>query len=142
MNILSSRLKATRKAKHMTQRELATLSGMDQGHISRLENGEKGISMEHLQSLAKALNVSVSYLVDNETKETASNYKTGGTRSAMLADYEAPAGLRDLASDTALIDALKITDEEWKALDSIELHENVSKDGYVQLLITIRAISA
>ncbi len=142
MDRLSTRLKNARKAKGYTQRELADRAGMDQGHISRLENGGKGVSMDHLQALAKALSVTVSHLIGDEAREnTGKNYKAGGTRAAMLSDNAVPDGLRQLASDTALADALKITESEWKALDSIELPGKVSKDGYVQLLITIRAIT-
>lgn len=106
-----------------------------------VENGGKGVSTDHLQALAKELGVTVSHLIGDETREAAGNYKASGTRAALLADYAAPDGLRQLASDTALTDALKITDAEWKALESIQLPGEVSKDGYVQLLITIRAIT-
>lgn len=140
MDILSTRLKAARKTKKLTQRELATLTEMDQGHISRLENGGKGVSMEHLQALAKALGVTLSHLIGEDVKETASDYKASGTLAALLVNYDAPVGLRELATDTALCDALKITEDDWMMLASTELPCEVNKDGYVQLLITIRAI--
>lgn len=142
MEILATRLKSARKAKGYTQRELADRAGMDQGHISRLENGGKGVSTDHLQALAKELDVTVSHLIGDETRDNARANKASGTRAALLADYAAPDGLRQLASDTALADALKINEAEWKALGSIDLPGEVSKDGYVQLLITVRAITS
>jgi len=141
MDIFPARLKAARKAARLTQRELADRTGMDQGHISRLESGGKGVSMEHLQELAKALNITVSYLIGENVKEEKGGYNATGTRGALLLNYDAPAGLRELAGDTALAEALNITETEWKALASIQIPGEVSKDGYVQLLITIRAVS-
>jgi len=141
MDILATRIKNARKAKGYTQRELADRTGMDQGHISRLENGGKGASMEYLQTLAKELGVTISYLLGEDIKESAKNLKGNGTRAALLSNNQVPAGLRALASDSALADALKITEAEWKALGSIDLPGEVSKDGYVQLLITVRTIA-
>ncbi len=142
MDILPARIKAARKARKLTQRELAILTGMDQGHISRLESGGKGVSMEHLHEIAKALGVTVSHLIGEDVREDRATYKTtGGIRGDLLSSHDTPAGLRQLASDSILADALKITDAEWKALNSIQLTGEVTKDGYAQLLITIRAVS-
>lgn len=44
-----------RKSKGMTQKELATLSGITQGDISKLENGSANPSIKTLQRLAKAM---------------------------------------------------------------------------------------
>lgn len=141
MDIFSARLKAARQARKLTQRELADRTGMDQGHISRLENGGKGVTMENIQALAAALGVTVSHLIGEDIKEDKGTYNAAGTRGALLSSHDSPQGLRELASDSALADALRITDAEWKALDSIQPPGEVSKDGYVQLLITIRAVS-
>ncbi len=141
MDIFPSRLKAARKAKRYTQRELAGLVGMDQGHISRLENGGKGVSMEHMQALARELGVTVSHLLGEDVREDTGAYAATGERAAILSNYDAPQGLRELASNTSLIDTLKITDADWIVLKSIQLPDNVSMDGYMQLLITVRAIT-
>lgn len=142
MDLLPARLKAARKAKGYTQAELATLTGMDQSHISHLENGSKRASMENIQAIASALGVTVSHLVGDDVQDTKDiEYGGGDTRAQVLSNYGAPDGLRALAADIAIVQALKITDTEWEALDSIKLPGEVNKDGYVQLLITIRAIS-
>jgi transcriptional regulator with XRE-family HTH domain len=141
MDIFPARLKAARKAKRYTQRQLAVLVGMDQGHISRLENGGKGVSTEHLRMLAKELGVSISHLLGEDLQEESGAYTAAGQPTAILSNYNAPQGLRDLASNIELIGALKITDAEWTALKSVQLPSDVSMDGYVQLLFTIRAIS-
>lgn len=126
----------------MTQRELGQRVGMDQGHLSRLEHGGKGLSTEHLQALARELGVTTSYLLGDDGQEEGASYTAGQLRFAsLLQDYDVPAGLRALASDNALVGALGITEQEMEALSSIRLPGEATKDGYVQLLVTIRAIT-
>ena len=140
--MLPARLKAARKAKGYTQAELATLAGMDQSHISHLENGSKRASMENIQAIASALGVTVSHLVGDDVRDTTHTEHGGeDTRAKVLSNYSAPEGLRELAADTALAQALKIIELEWEALASVKLPVDAGKDGYVQLLITIRAIT-
>jgi len=142
MEIFAARLKSARQAKQLTQRELGARVGMDQGHISRLEHGGKGLSTEHLQALARELGVSTSYLLGEDSQEDGASYTAGAPRFVnLLQDYEAPAGLRSLASDNALVSALGVTEREMEALASIKLPGEATKDGYVQLLVTIRAIA-
>lgn len=142
MDIFAARLKAARQAKKLTQRDLGARVGMDQGHISRLEHGGRGLSMEHLQALGRELGVTTSYLLGEQSREDAGTYDTGPTPFAhLLQDYDVPAGLRALASDAALLSALNVTEPEMEALASIKLPSEATKDGYVQLLVTIRAIT-
>jgi transcriptional regulator with XRE-family HTH domain len=141
MDLFPTRLKAARKAKRYTQRKLATLVDMDQGHISRLENGGKGVSIEHIQALARELGVSVSHLLGEEIRDESGTYETTGERTTILSRDDAPQGLRELANNQGLIDTLKITEADWIALKSIQLPDKVTMDGYVQLLITIRAVT-
>ncbi len=138
MDIFSERLRKARKDRQLTQRQLADITKMDQGHISRLESGGKGVSMEHLHEIAKALGVTVSHLIGEDIKEERGSYTISGNN---LSDDDTPTGLRQLASDKQLIAALNISEAEWQTLNSIKLMNEVSKDGYVQLLITIRAVS-
>jgi len=72
---------------------------------------------------------------------TASATRPTHPAAKILADYDAPGGLRDLATDKPLADALRIKPTEWEALLSMKLFGEVSKDGYVQLLITMRAVT-
>ena len=138
MDILAARLRAARKAKGLTQRELAKRVGMDQGHISHLENDGKGVSTEKLQALARVLDVSVSHLLGEDLQEAPTE---GGMQEQLCGNRNAPRGLRDLAQDDALTKTLNITEQEWQALASIALPNDVTKDGYVQLLVTLRAIT-
>ncbi len=52
-----NRIKELRKKKHLTQKELASLVGLDYTHIGRIENGERTLDVEYLEKFAKALDV-------------------------------------------------------------------------------------
>ena len=58
-----------------------------------------------------------------------------------LSRGSAPGGLIALAEETRLVDALQITDREFQILASVDPPPDVDRDGYVQLLMTIRAIT-
>lgn len=138
------RIRAFRTAKNLTQGELARLAGVDQAQISRFENcAVEGTPLQIL-AIARALGVTVSDIMGDKTAEPPSNaYQVSNAidpRAAIQANYETPIGLRDLASDKALADALQITPEEWRRLSSVDLPSGVSKEGYMQLLITLRNI--
>jgi DNA-binding XRE family transcriptional regulator len=50
-------LKGSRKKENHTQKDLARLTGIPQGHISEMENGKRGIGREIAKKLGKALRV-------------------------------------------------------------------------------------
>jgi len=58
MNLQELRVKAG-----LTQKELAIRVGCAQSEISRIERGERSISVDRLQQLAAALNVPVAALL-------------------------------------------------------------------------------
>lgn len=61
---LGSRLRQVRRAKDLTQEQLARLSGVNAITISRLESGDAGKAYARtLRDLAKALEVSADYLL-------------------------------------------------------------------------------
>ncbi len=140
-NVLGERLRARRTKKGLSQRELASRTGMDQTQISRIEKGEKGASLDNLAALARELDTTVSDLLGDEHQATRFEYDTGSPARLILADNAAPEGLRDLAGDKPLVEALKITPEEWEALRSIKLPSKANKDGYVNLLIAVRVVA-
>lgn len=134
---LRVRLRAARQAAGLTQAELAKRVKSDQALLSRMERGEAIGRPELLRSVARELKVSVSYLVGEDTAEHGVN----SAREAIAGDRKMPKGLRDLADDDGLIKAMRITARELKTLASIDLPGAVNKDGYVQLLVAIRAVS-
>lgn len=137
---MATRIKMGRKALGISQAELAKRAGTDQGHISRLESGDKGAGTETLAAIARELNIPFSQLVGVDWHEAEGSYDQQHPARKILRESKAPVGLRDLAADMKLVDVLRIRDEEWATLKSLKLLQEVSKDGYVQLLITIRAI--
>ncbi|MBP1316319.1 helix-turn-helix domain-containing protein [Herbaspirillum sp. 1130] len=72
---LGARLRATRKAKQLTQAQLAQRAGLTQGTIGNIESGIRGYG-ESLLDIAKALGVTPAYLrMETEVphEEAASN---------------------------------------------------------------------
>ena len=141
MDMLPQRLKTARIAKGLSQKELAKLADADQTTISRLENGSRGASTETLTAIARVLDMTLSDLVGDADREKEKEYGSKHPAYKIIKNDNSPEGLRKLALNRDLVNALKITEDEWRTLISIKLPENVSQDGYVQLLITIRAIS-
>lgn len=68
VNTLSVRLKNARKAKGLTQVELAQLAGLCQQMVSDIERG-RSRSARDLVKLAKALDVSADFLLGAESDE-------------------------------------------------------------------------
>ena len=68
---LGTRLRNLRQAQGVSQEGLADLAGLHRTYIGGIERGERNISVASLLALAKALEVSLSTLVegvDNEGK--------------------------------------------------------------------------
>lgn len=55
-----------RKQRKMTQETLASLVGLTQGQITRIENGQTDIGLDQLSKFAKALNVRLIDLLPDE----------------------------------------------------------------------------
>jgi transcriptional regulator with XRE-family HTH domain len=50
-----SRMRALRKAKGLTQEELAFASGLDRSYLGAIERGEKNVSLINIRRIADAL---------------------------------------------------------------------------------------
>jgi transcriptional regulator with XRE-family HTH domain len=61
--VLSGKIKHYRKVFGMTQEEFASELGVEALHISNIERGKKGISLEMLLLICKRFNVSMSDLM-------------------------------------------------------------------------------
>lgn len=53
---IGKRISTLRKIQGLTQEELAMRTGLQRTHISRIENGKYAVTLETLQTIAKALN--------------------------------------------------------------------------------------
>lgn len=144
------RLRLARERLGKNQIELSKLLGTAPGLVGQWERGNKEPSLTKLKQLAKALNVRVGWLLDDNESDLpnpAPDQAVGqmrrrsdryDSREAVLADYQAPAGLRDLATDGALVAALGIDAREWSALGSCEFYDGLTKEGYCAALMILR----
>lgn len=129
------RLKEARRQARLTQTELGQRVGLSQSMIAALESNRRMASRSTEQALADALGVAVDSLLDTGTHPADSP-------EALLENQRTPPGLRALAADRVLAAALNIRPHEWRALRSLVLPAPVTKEGYLALLTTIRAVSA
>lgn len=63
-------LREWRKFRKLTQERLAEKAGFVASYISMLETGERGYTLETLETLAQALDISVGMLVDEHPAKT------------------------------------------------------------------------
>ncbi|MFP4495178.1 MAG: helix-turn-helix domain-containing protein [Halochromatium sp.] len=133
------RLKAARQRAGLTQTEIAARLGVSKALPGHWEAGRKVPGMAKLEALAELLDVSVSWLTGDKIGDERSTYEPGETPAEILADYMASPGLRDLASNHALVAALDIQPEEWRALRSLQVPEQFTSEGYVAVLMVLRA---
>ena len=139
---LVANIRRARERHQWSQAELAKRVGIAQSHISRLERGEKGVSAENLSVIARTLDTALDELMGllegPPSTQRDTNYDP---RQSIIMDHRSPPDLAALAADTAVTESLGITPAEWLQLATVNLPRTVTKEGYLQLLITLRAIS-
>ena len=141
MPMIGPRLKAARKAAGMSQKAVGDAAGLAQPYIAQLEAGDRTPSADTIRDLARVLGVSPGYLLGEEVRDLTGAYRAD-PRAAIVADVEAPPGLRALAEDVELCRVLGVTSREWQTLRAVPLDPAPSKDGYTVLLHTIRAVTS
>ncbi|KLU57920.1 transcriptional regulator [Paenibacillus sp. VT-400] len=80
--LIGIRIRAMRNAKGLTQQKLADIAGLDYRYIGALERGERNFSIDTLEKVLLALNVSLNELMyaksfsnnDNIRQRTIDNY--------------------------------------------------------------------
>ena len=70
LNTLARNVKAAREELGYSQIKLAEVADLSRGHINEIEQGRKGITLESLQSLARALGVEPWMLLHPEAQNT------------------------------------------------------------------------
>lgn len=71
-------LRQLRKAKRLTLEQLAERTGISVSMLSRMETGERGITLEHVPVLASALNAKASDLLGGRTEVPVVGYVGAG----------------------------------------------------------------
>ena len=135
--LVGSRLRAARKHAGLSQRELAERCSTRQSHISSMEKELRAPSIEMLKRLADVLGVSVQWLCGYDQTPTEAPAEIGPKH--LLSDASTAAGLVALAADRALADSLDIQPAEWSALRSLAPAAAISKEGYLAVLLALRA---
>ncbi len=126
---IGARIRAERKLLGWNQIQLCQLAGVEQPYLSRLERGEKIGTPQTIGRIARALGVSVDFLL-------------GGPRQASESSipHDYPPGLRALTADANLRAMFSITDTEIANIARLEVGYRVNKEGYLQLIFAIRAV--
>lgn len=134
-------MRKKRRQLGLTQQQLADKLKVKQAFVSELERGTKKPSIERLESIARALKCKAAELLDESGKESPIQCQPEPQKAeTVFRDYGTPAGLRAFADDHALINALAVTPGEWAVLRAVQI-EGISKDGYLQLLVTFRSVT-
>jgi transcriptional regulator with XRE-family HTH domain len=95
---IGRKLKALRKARNMTQKELASFSGVSEGYIGNIESGRKTeVSNDIVTKLAKALRINPDY------------FRLKGAELPMSVLPNLPAEIVELVSDADSMPYLKLT---------------------------------
>ena len=125
----------------MSQVELARRMGVQQSNLSRLERGLQGVTLDTLGMYARILGVGVEELMRERADPGAAKQNGhADPRLTIHGDPKAAPGLKELSADLDLCEALVITADEWRQLAAIPLPHTVTKAGYLQVLITLRAV--
>jgi transcriptional regulator with XRE-family HTH domain len=66
--IFSQRLRQIRQNRELSQEELADLAGLHRTYVGSVERGERNISIDTMERLAKALDVDITDLLKEATE--------------------------------------------------------------------------
>ena len=65
LNKLGKKIRNIRERKSIAQEKLAILAGIDRSYLGRIERGEKNISILKLKKIAKALDTSLVFILED-----------------------------------------------------------------------------
>lgn len=66
---MSNRIREVRKSRHLTLDELSETTGVSTTHLSRIESGDRGLSLENAVRIARALSCDVVDVTDEFSEE-------------------------------------------------------------------------
>ena len=66
---IGARITELRTQAGLTQVELAALTGLQQGHIARLEKGKYGVTIDVMSAIASAIGMTVDFVKKRKTND-------------------------------------------------------------------------
>ncbi|MGZ2484326.1 transcriptional regulator with XRE-family HTH domain [Rhizobium pisi] len=90
---MANRIRLVRKQKNLTLEELAEKSGISYTHLSRMEAGKRGVSLENILRISKALGVEANEITDefdHEQLADAENIPTQQKAAAPSPELDIP----------------------------------------------------
>ena len=136
------RMITARERVGLTQVELSEELGLNKGAVSQWERGTRLPSVPALKRYARRLRVSLDWLASSDDSDTVPQPTLDAlTVEDIRRDRNAPLGLKDLANDAVTVEALTPTEEEWAALRSLSFRDGMTREGYITVLMALRAMS-
>ncbi len=102
---ITEKLKATREAKGLSQRELSQLAGVPQSHISKIENGSVDLRVSSLIELSRALGLELT-LVPRNALPAVNTIVRGSEGSSQKPGRSTPTVQRELKRIDNMITSL------------------------------------
>ena len=104
MKLLGRRLHLSRLDLSLQQKELAVIAGISSSYLSELEKGRaKNVTMKRLSPLAKALNVSVAYLLGETPDPLLGQHDDPADDASLLREESAPYTVRRASAEERII---------------------------------------
>lgn len=69
LSLFGERVRTERLARNLSQEQLASLADLDRTYVSGVERGKRNVSLVNILRLSKALNISMSSLIDFEVDD-------------------------------------------------------------------------
>lgn len=123
---VGEKIRQIRKERKLTITQMADLTGLDVGNISRLERGRQGYSDQSLKKIADALQVQVSELfsttnendtVDKYSVSSLSQERRSDVYRVEILDVSASAGSGELSRDfVEVVSSIEYVNEEASTL--------------------------
>ena len=88
MNLIGEKIRKVRKTAHLTQKELAKLSGIAEITIRKYENNERNPKKEQIEKIAKALNMNPFEIMGYDYWDESKDVKKLATEVKLLNDIE------------------------------------------------------
>ena len=67
--LFGERIRTARLSKNLSQEQLGSLADLDRTYVSGVERGKRNVSLLNIYKLSKALNISMSSLLDFEVDD-------------------------------------------------------------------------